>query len=87
MGWFLVSIPGIHAAVSGPCLERLFVISGSSLNLKFPDIWPTLDRRKQQGEDEKPMTIPVVLNEAYEVLESHFLKLETRCMVLMSSGA
>jgi len=76
-----------HGAVSGPYLERLFVICGSFLNLKFPDVWATLNRNKQQGEDEKPTSSPVVLKVAGGVLESHFLELGTRWVVSMSSGA
>eukprot|EP00073_Rattus_norvegicus_P039245 XP_008766847.1 PREDICTED: vomeronasal type-2 receptor 116-like [Rattus norvegicus] len=68
--------PG-HEAVSTPYLERLFVICGCFLNLKFQDVRATLYRNKHQGEDEKPMSSPVVLNEANGVLVSHFLELGT----------
>jgi len=50
------------------------------LNLESPDKRATLDGNKQQGEDEKSMSNPVVLRATVGV-ESHFLELETRWVV------
>ena len=55
------------------------------MDFKSPDVRAALDGNEQQEEDEKPMCNPVGLSLAAGV-DSHFLGLGTRWVVLMSSG-